>query len=151
MDTALPQKFPFILDRNLAKANCTENHVCTSCDTLVLDFELCHSCCKRAISSHLLIALERGDDNIFARVWLFKGLRAFSSRSQNKEIPSSEKTKTNLLMWLKILNVLRELYTRTYIGLMRFWSFKHILKDRTLFNYITSAFASIKIESYNKK
>ena len=27
MDTALTQKFPFILDRNLAKANCTENHV----------------------------------------------------------------------------------------------------------------------------
>ena len=37
MDTALPQKFPFMLDRNLAKANCTENHVCTSCDTVVLD------------------------------------------------------------------------------------------------------------------
>ena len=36
MDTALPQKFPFILDRNLAKANCTENHFCTSCDTVVL-------------------------------------------------------------------------------------------------------------------
>ena len=36
MDTALAQKFPFILDRNLAKANCTENHVCTSCDTVVL-------------------------------------------------------------------------------------------------------------------
>ena len=36
MDTALPQKFPFILDRNLAKANCTENRVCTSCDTVVL-------------------------------------------------------------------------------------------------------------------
>ena len=27
MDTALPQKFPSILDRNLAKANCTENRV----------------------------------------------------------------------------------------------------------------------------
>ena len=27
MDTALPQKFPFILDRNLAKANCTEDCV----------------------------------------------------------------------------------------------------------------------------
>ena len=40
MDTALTQKFPFILDRNLAKANCTENRVCTSCDTVVLDFEL---------------------------------------------------------------------------------------------------------------
>ena len=38
MDTALTQKFPFILDRNLAKANCTENHVCTSCDTVVLGF-----------------------------------------------------------------------------------------------------------------
>ena len=33
MDTALPQKFPFILDRNLA--NCTGNRVCTSCDTVV--------------------------------------------------------------------------------------------------------------------
>ena len=36
MDTALPQKFPFILDKNLAKANCTENRVCTSCDTVLL-------------------------------------------------------------------------------------------------------------------
>ena len=36
MDTALPQKFPFILDRNLAKAICTGNRVCTSCDTVVL-------------------------------------------------------------------------------------------------------------------
>ena len=36
MDTALPQKFPFILDRNLAKANCTGNRGCTSCDTVVL-------------------------------------------------------------------------------------------------------------------
>ena len=40
MDTALPQKFPFILDRNLAKANCTGNRVCTSCDTVVLVFNL---------------------------------------------------------------------------------------------------------------
>ena len=36
MDTALSQKFPFILDRNLEKANCTENRVCTSCGTVVL-------------------------------------------------------------------------------------------------------------------
>ena len=36
MNTALPQKFPFILDRNLAKANCTEDRVCTSCDKVVL-------------------------------------------------------------------------------------------------------------------
>ena len=36
MDTALPQTFPFILDRNLAKANCTENWVCKSCVTVVL-------------------------------------------------------------------------------------------------------------------
>ena len=40
MDTKLPQKFPFILDRNLAKANCTENQVCTSCDTVVLEQNL---------------------------------------------------------------------------------------------------------------
>ena len=36
MDTALAQKFPFILDRNLAKVNCTEDRVCTSCNTVVL-------------------------------------------------------------------------------------------------------------------
>ena len=41
MDTALPQKFSFILDRNLAKANCTENRVCTSYDTVVLDSTSC--------------------------------------------------------------------------------------------------------------
>ena len=28
--------YPFILDRNLAKANCTGNRVCTSCDIVVL-------------------------------------------------------------------------------------------------------------------
>ena len=33
----LYSKFPFILDRNLAKANCTGNRVCTSCDIVVLD------------------------------------------------------------------------------------------------------------------
>ena len=36
MDTAFSQKIPFILDRNLAKANCTEDRVCTSCDKVVL-------------------------------------------------------------------------------------------------------------------
>ena len=36
MDTAVPQKFSFLLDRNLAKANCTEDRVCTSCDKVVL-------------------------------------------------------------------------------------------------------------------
>ena len=36
MDTAPTKKIPFILDRNLAKANCTGNHVCTSCDRVVL-------------------------------------------------------------------------------------------------------------------
>ena len=40
MDTALPQKFPFILDRNLAKANRTGNRVCKSCDIVVLDYRI---------------------------------------------------------------------------------------------------------------
>ena len=40
MDTALPQKFSFILDRNLAKANCTGNRVCTSCDIVVLGYNI---------------------------------------------------------------------------------------------------------------
>ena len=38
MDTALAQKFRFILDRNLAKANCTGNRVCTSCDKVASPF-----------------------------------------------------------------------------------------------------------------
>ena len=40
MDTALLQKFPFILDRNLAMANCTGNRICTSCDIVVLGVPL---------------------------------------------------------------------------------------------------------------
>ena len=46
MDTALPQKFPFILDRNLVKANCTENRVCTSCDIVVLGCDLNFISCQ---------------------------------------------------------------------------------------------------------
>ena len=41
MDTALPQKLPFILDRNLAKANCTGNLVCTYCDIVVPGCDIC--------------------------------------------------------------------------------------------------------------
>ena len=40
MDTALPQKFPFILDRNLPKVNCRGNRDCTSCDIVVLGWVL---------------------------------------------------------------------------------------------------------------
>ena len=40
MDTALSPKFPFILDRNLAKTKGTENHVCTSCDKVVLGIRI---------------------------------------------------------------------------------------------------------------
>ena len=43
MDTALTRKFPFIFDRNLAKTNCTENYVCTSCDIVVLGLCYCAS------------------------------------------------------------------------------------------------------------
>ena len=43
MDTALPQKFPFILDRNLAQANCTRNRVCTSCDIVALGINIKNS------------------------------------------------------------------------------------------------------------
>ena len=50
MDTALPQKFPFILDRNLVKANCTGNQVCTSYDTVVLAWNE-KVCCSEATHS----------------------------------------------------------------------------------------------------
>ena len=40
MDTALPQKFHFILDRNLAKVKCSGNLVSTSCDIVVLDYTI---------------------------------------------------------------------------------------------------------------
>ena len=54
MDTALPQKFPFILDRNLAKANCAGNRVCTSCDTVVLDMTQTRAVAVKNRSSVLL-------------------------------------------------------------------------------------------------
>ena len=52
MDTAPTKKIPFILDRNLAKANCTGNRVCTSCDTVVLGPGK-----KRMAAGHLIFFL----------------------------------------------------------------------------------------------
>ena len=51
MDTALPQKFPFILDRNLAKANSTGNRVSTSSDIVVLVYYLTECIFKEQIKS----------------------------------------------------------------------------------------------------
>ena len=53
MDTVLPQKFLFILDRNLAKANCTEDRVCTSCDKVVLGTLL--NCSEFIVAVNLLL------------------------------------------------------------------------------------------------
>ena len=53
MDTALPQKFLFILDRNLGKANCTEDRVCTSCDKVVLGTLL--NCSEFIVAVNLLL------------------------------------------------------------------------------------------------
>ena len=55
MDTAFPQKFPFILDRNLAMANCTEDHVCTSCDKVVLGVYLKYYSGSFLVLFHLLL------------------------------------------------------------------------------------------------
>ena len=58
MDTALTQKLLFILDRNLAKANCTENHVCTSCDTVVLGFYLLGR--NFCLCVHIILVMKMG-------------------------------------------------------------------------------------------
>ena len=41
---SIPSKIPFILDRKLAKANCTEDRFCTSCNKVVhgLNIYLCN-------------------------------------------------------------------------------------------------------------
>ena len=57
MDKVLTQKFPFILDRNLAKANCTENQVCTSCDTVVLDILLFRCCHKNTLIIKMIVSI----------------------------------------------------------------------------------------------
>ena len=59
MDTALPQKFPFNLYRNLAKANCTGNRICTSCDIVVFGYEF--SCLSNKIipCTKIFFTLER--------------------------------------------------------------------------------------------
>ena len=64
MDTALPQKFPFILDRNLAKANCTGNRVCTSCDTVVLDTHIYMNPSNRCKSLILQSGLRCGEVDV---------------------------------------------------------------------------------------
>ena len=54
MDRALPQKFPFILDSNLAKANCTENQICTSCDEVVLASGIRQGCTASTVLFKLI-------------------------------------------------------------------------------------------------
>ena len=69
MDTALTQKFLFISDRNLAKANCTGNRVCTSCDIVVLDpasTHVVHECAVGAPEHELGRVCARGRGS-FAR------------------------------------------------------------------------------------
>ena len=56
MDTTLLQKFPFILDKHLAKANCTGNHFCTSCDKVVLGLSLITKQCLRTYHTLFLRA-----------------------------------------------------------------------------------------------
>ena len=76
MDTTLPQKFPFILDRNLAKANCTEDRVCTSCDKVVLgadifpydDSEIVSVCPYPENSSHTVVIIIDTSIEGFSRV-----------------------------------------------------------------------------------
>ena len=83
MDTALPQKFPFILDRNLSKANCTENRVCTSCDTVVL---------VRSIVYHILNTYI---DKLFVCIklteipFVFNSMADASGRALNSISPSN--------------------------------------------------------------
>ena len=60
MDTALPQKFPYILDRNLAKASGTENHVCTSCDKVVLDFMLKNTYLLSTVGNPHPLSIQKG-------------------------------------------------------------------------------------------
>ena len=71
MDTALPQKFPFILDRNLAKANCTENRVCTSCDTVVLDRNIFSCAFSRPVRSFYCIFLSSQFSGGYKRIDLY--------------------------------------------------------------------------------
>ena len=77
MDTALPQKIPFILDRNLAKANCTEDRVCTSCDTVVLGlrlfnvkatFLIAKNCCSLGYAFHIASTLSGDMSSIYERI-----------------------------------------------------------------------------------
>ena len=56
--TALTQKFPFLLNRNLEKANSIENDVCTSydiCSYIVLVFIV--KCILNTFDSQLLILM----------------------------------------------------------------------------------------------
>ena len=64
MDTTLPQKISFILDRNLAKANCTGNHVCTYCDKVVLGIGHIHFTLLRRASTYFDTSLQNYSSNL---------------------------------------------------------------------------------------
>ena len=70
MDTALTQKFLFILDRNWAKANCTGNRVCTSCDTVVLALSIRRGF-ERSFDTTCLVVVAAEFPNALAEVQVF--------------------------------------------------------------------------------
>ena len=71
-----PQKFHFILDRNLAKANYTENRVCTSCDTVVLGVCITVYCggltyIHTYITVFGVLPLQRHPSPLSGSIWFF--------------------------------------------------------------------------------
>ena len=87
MDTALSQKFPFIIDRNLAKANCTENRVCTSCDAVVLVFRL-HYAILNYLGTTLVEAKSGYGLNSQEEVRQLRVLRRASEKSDIEVVPT---------------------------------------------------------------
>ena len=93
MDTALPQKFPFILDRNLPKANCTGNRVCTLCDTVVIDMYISSLNLRR----HVLMLIVFRQQTL---VSIFHGAIAYFSLKEEKRKFFESLQLNKLLMYL---------------------------------------------------
>ena len=71
MDTALTQKNTFILDKNLTKANCTGNRVCTSCDIEVLALKLN---IRIQMSLYLIVFLYKRDFRLWCMLMTIRDL-----------------------------------------------------------------------------
>ena len=115
MDTALPPKFPFILDRNFAKANCTGNQVCTSCDRVVLGQNIIYSLKFYKFCSSYICMQSAIEQRVTITSIAFRDFFSFVSKRNGGNCVQVHRLKSNL--WCQVPQALEGKTASIWMGM----------------------------------